>query len=118
MFKTALLVALASATTLVAGEVSGKWVGTIKSGNSAGNTTDRVYLELQRNGDAISGTVTYQDETKRTEKPELTGDQLTFEIHDNPNGVIKFRLTVGENSIKGEATSEYRVIKLVMTQSN
>ena len=54
MFKAVLLVALASAATLVAGEVSGKWVGTIKNGNYVGNTTDRVYLTLQRNGDAIS----------------------------------------------------------------
>ena len=60
----------------------------------------------------------YQDKTARIEKPELTGDQLTFEIPGILNGVIKFRLTVGENAIKGEAASEYRVIKLVMTKSH
>jgi hypothetical protein len=121
MLKTILLVAaFGIAVNLAAAELSGKWVGSMASGNTVGSPTARIYLTLQRNGDAISGTLAYEDESKQVtiEKPALNGDQLTFEVHDNPTRVVKFRLTIGEDSLNGEATSGDRAIQIAMTRPN
>lgn len=118
MFKTAILAAMGLATTLDAGEVSGKWVGTIKSSDAVTNPAGRVYLEFQENDNAISGTISYEGESKRIEKAKLIGSQLTFVVHDRPTGTIKFKLTVGGNSLTGEAIAEDKIIRLVMTRQN
>ena len=120
MLKTVLFIAAFGIASLAAAEVSGKWVGSMASGNSVGSPTARIYLTFQQNGDAITGTVAYGDESKQAaiEEPALNGDQLTFEVHDNPTRVVKFRLTVGEGSLKGEATSGDRTIKIAMTRPN
>jgi hypothetical protein len=57
MFKAVLLVAAGLATALVAGEVSGRWVGTIESANIAANPCRSRLSGAQRNGKSIPGTV-------------------------------------------------------------
>jgi len=121
MVKTPLLVAVFSiALGLAADDVSGKWVGDVASGESAGNPTARIYLTLHRSGDAISGTLAYKDESKqvRLENPSLKDDELTFEVHDNPTRVVRFMLTIGKGSLNGEATSGGQTRKIAMTRPN
>jgi hypothetical protein len=120
VLKTIALVAFLGIGNLAAAEVSGKWIGSMASGNSVGSPTARIYMTFQQSGDSISGTVAYGDESKQApiEKTVLNGNQLTFEVHDNPTRVVKFRLTVGEASLDGEATSADRTIKITVTRPN
>ena len=88
------------------------------SGNSVGSPTATAYLTLRQQGDTLAGTLAYQDETKQVaiERPELKGDQLTFDIHDNPSRMVKFRLTVSEGALNGEGTSGDRVVKIKLNR--
>ena len=111
--KFAVLIACVAISTLLAADVSGKWVGTMPSDNSVGNPTATLYLRIRKHADTILGTIAYQDESRQVaiEKPELKGDQLTFEVHDNPKRIVRFRFTVSEAMLDGEATSGDRVAK-------
>jgi hypothetical protein len=113
-----LLIACAAISTAFAAEISGKWVGSMASGNSVGSPTATVYLNLRQQADAIAGTIAFQDETKQVpiEKPQLKGDQFTFEVHDNPDRVVKFRLTASEETLSGEGTSGEKVVKIKLTR--
>src|SRR5207248_1244318 len=71
-------------------------------------------LTLHLQGQEVSGFLAYQEETRLIpiEKAELHGDQVTFEIHDNPNRSVSFRLTLTDGSLNGEARSADRVAEL------
>jgi hypothetical protein len=60
----------------------------------------------------------YRDETKQApiEAPEVNGDQLTFEVHDNPNRVVKFRFTASEGTLEGEGTSDDGVVRIKLSR--
>jgi hypothetical protein len=121
MLKTLVfLVAIAFAAHLKAADVSGKWVGDMSSGNTVGNPTARVFLTLEVSGDAVSGSLAYQDESKlvQIEKPVLHGDQLTFELHDNPTRIVTFKLTISANALRGSASSGERTIKIALARPN
>ena len=95
-----------------AADISGRWVGTMPSGET-------VYLNLRQQADTLAGTIAFQNETKQVpiEKPGLKGDQFTFEVHDNPQRVVKFRFTVSEGTLDGEGTSGGRVVKVKFDRS-
>jgi len=105
-------------TTLVAEDLSGKWVGTIASGSSNGKSAATVYLAIREQGGGIAGTMAYRDETKQVpiEEPQVKGDQLTFEMHDNPNRVVKFRFTASEGMLEGEGTSDDTVVQIKLSR--
>jgi len=107
-----------AASTLYATDVSGKWVGSMPSGSSTGAPTATIYLNLVQQADAVTGTVAYQDESRQAaiENPALKGDQLTFEVHDNPNKIVRFRFTVSERALDGEGASGDRVMKIKLTR--
>ena len=116
--KILVFVVLVGFTPLFAADLSGKWVGIMTSGSRGGSSTATLFLRLQREADTLAGTVAYQDETKQVaiEKPQLRGDQLTFEVHDNPARIIKFRLTVAEGTLEGEGASGDRVVKIKLNR--
>ncbi len=89
------------------------------SGESVGNREVTVYLNLRQQADTLAGTIAFRDETKQVtiEKPELKGDQFTFEVHDNPQRVVKFRFTVSEGTLDGAGTSGDRVVKVKFNRS-
>jgi hypothetical protein len=116
MVATSRLAALALCAVLAvfAADISGRWIGSMPSGSSNGSSTATVYLHLRQQADTVAGTLAYQDETKQVpiENPELKGDQLTFEVHDNPRRIVKFRFTVLQTRLDGEGTSGDRVVKV------
>ena len=91
-------------------DVFGKWAGTM--GDSERGAV--VYLTVVQRDNAILGTLAYEDESKMVEleNPILTGDELSFEIHDNPNRVVHFRLTISDGSLIGQASSNDRVLQV------
>ena len=56
-------------------------------------------------GEIVSGSVAYQSEAKYTEieHPSTAGDKLVFEVHDNPNRVVTFRLALRGNGTTGRS---------------
>jgi hypothetical protein len=82
-------------------------------------TSEQIYLTLHQKGEIVSGAVAYQSEAKYTEieHPSTAGDKLVFEVHDNPNRVVTFRLALRGNDMDGEATSGNRAAKLKLTKA-
>ena len=82
------------------------------------NASGHLYLNLHQNGQEVSGTLAYEDDTREVAilKAELHGDQLTFEVHDNPTRIVKFRLTVTASALNGEARYEDRVAKVALSR--
>jgi hypothetical protein len=91
-------------------DVFGRWAGTM--GDSERGAF--VYLTIVQRDNAISGTLAYEDESKMVEleNPVLKGGELSFEIHDNPNRVVHFRLTISDGSLIGHASSNNRVLQV------
>jgi hypothetical protein len=91
-------------------DVFGTWAGTM--GDSERGAV--VYLTIVQRDNAISGTLAYEDESKMVEleNPVLNGEELSFEIHDNPNRVVHFRLTISDGSLSGRASSNNRVLQV------
>ncbi len=121
MRKFLLVLAFGIATgNMIAADLFGRWVGNISSRDGVGATSERIYLTLQQTGGAVSGTIAYQDEMRKVklENAEIKGDQLTFEVHDNPTRVVKFRLKMGESALSGDATSGNRVASIALTRPN
>src|SRR4051812_30964066 len=108
-----LIMMLPAIWNLAAADLPTRWAGTMRPAD--GSVAD-VSLKLQQQGDTISGTLAYQDETRQIaiEKPELDRNQLTFQIHDNKNRVVSFRLTLGDDTLSGEARSADRVAEVRM----
>jgi hypothetical protein len=128
-------VACTFVASLLAADVSGKWVGTMASGNGVGAATIKLYLVFHRSGDSISGTAAYGDESKpvQIENPSLNGNEMRFEVHDNPfdlldksadpkhrllrvSRVVKFNLAVSDDGLDGEADCDNRKLKIVMAR--
>jgi hypothetical protein len=88
MFRLFLAV-VGAITTSVAADLPGRWIATIKTG---GSSVD-LFLTLNRQGEALTGTIAYDDEAKQSpiENVAVSGNQLAFEAHDNANQVEPFR---------------------------
>jgi|SRR5579871_738802 len=88
----------------------GKWIGSMET--NGGRVRIFVTLDRFQGGCAgiqcsqtVSGTVATGDETNPVaiEKATIQNNTLTFEIHDNANRLVKFRLTLAGNVLGGEA---------------
>ena len=101
MFRLLLVIAIGTISNLVAADVSGNWSGTMESASGP----IRIFLTVDQHDQGVSGTVSTEDETNQVpiEKPELRGDVLTFQVHDNANRILKFRLTLTSLVLTGEA---------------
>jgi TonB family protein len=109
MFKLFLAV-VGAITTSVAADVPDRWIATIKTG---GSLVD-LFLTLNRQGEVVTGTIAYEDEAKQSpiENVAVSGNQLTFEAHDNANQVVAFRLIVAADSLSGQVTSGGQATKV------
>jgi len=90
MIRLLVLILLAAVNTLVAADLSGKWVGMMETNDSR----VPIDLTLTQNGDGVSGTVVTGNDTTQVpiEKAEFREDDLTFEVHDNADRLVTFRL--------------------------
>jgi hypothetical protein len=104
------LAGVGAITTSVAAEVPGRWIATLKTG---GSSVD-LCLTLNRQGEVVTGTIGYEDEAKLSpiENVAVSGNQLTFEAHDNANQVVAFRLNVADDSLSGQVTSGGQATKV------
>ncbi len=110
-----LLCLFGAATLLCAAEVSGKWVGTSEFTNQAGQIRKGpILMTLTQSGEDVTGTAgPSADRQQGIQNGKVRGDQLTFEIPDS-TGKVVVELTVGDNSLRGEAKfhREYGVITM------
>jgi TonB family protein len=108
-----LVIAAAAINTLVAADLSGKWTGTMETNGRE----VPIYLTLTQNGNAVSGAVVTGKETRqvRIEKVEFHDDELAFEVHDNVDRVVNFRLKLSETTMTGEATVQGQVSKVSLS---
>jgi TonB family protein len=111
MFKFLVLVMLGAVATGVAADSPEKWVASVKT--ASGASVD-IFLTVYRVGESVSGTISYQDETKRSsiERVAVSRNQLTFEAHDNNNQVVAFRLTVANSSLSGQMELADQITKV------
>lgn len=93
-----------AAVLLAAQDISGTWKGTSEFVNRDGETrTGSVQLTLKQNAQQVTGTAGPSAERQNEiRKGKVDGDKLTFEVPD-PTGLVEIGLTIGENTLRGEA---------------
>ena len=113
MFRLLLAIAMVAISNLIAADVSGKWTGTMETNGRLA----RVFMTLNQHGQEVSGSVATGDETRPVaiEKAEVHGDRLTFEVHDNINRIVTFRLALTEGLISGETSDGDQVSKVTLS---
>jgi TonB family protein len=113
MFRLLLVTAIVAISNLVAADVSGKWTGITETNGSR----VRIYVTLNQHNQEISGTVATGDEARPVpiEKAEMLGDQVMFEVHDNANRIVKFRLSLTGAVLGGEAAAGDQVSRVSMS---
>jgi len=97
--KRAIAMLFVSALCLLAGDVSGKYTGTIPNG-------DPVFLILKQDGAKLTGSGgPTEDQQFPMRNGKVEGDKLTFEIVAGDEGqVFKLNLTAKGDTIEGEGT--------------
>jgi TonB family protein len=108
-----LVLAVAAINSLVAADVSGNWAGTMETNGSR----VPISLTLNQNGDGVSGTVVTGSDTRQVpiQKAELRGDELTFEVRDNADRLVNFRLKLSNMTMAGEASVQGQVSKVSLS---
>jgi TonB family protein len=103
-------------TTLLAADVSGKWTGTMETNGGP----MPIYLNLNQNSDGVSGTVVTSTDARQVpiEKAEFRGDELAFEVHDNANRLVNFRLKLADMTMTGAATVQGQVSRVSLSNAN
>jgi hypothetical protein len=106
VFRMVLLSVIGAIGCFAGSDISGPWSGTMETVNGP----VRLYLTLDQHDGQVSGTVATEDDTRQVaiEKPEVRGDVLTFEVHDNANRVVSFRLALTTLALSGDAGTEDR----------
>jgi hypothetical protein len=105
MKKLWLLPCLAAA--LMAGDVSGKWMGHVQVDDPSGGPAidAQVRAELHQTADAITGAIGRQEDQQgeAIRNARLDGKHFTFEVSSTEaNGLIKFVLTFDGDRLDGE----------------
>jgi TonB family protein len=113
MFRLLLVIAIGAISNLVAADLSGKWTGTMETNGSR----VPVHLTLNQHGQELSGTVAAGDDVKpeSIENPAIHGDELTFDVHDNANRIVTFRLTHTNFVLTGEASAGGQVSRVSLS---
>jgi TonB family protein len=96
------LVLAAALECLSAADFGGRWVGAIETNGSP----IPFFLTVSHQESRIVGLVATGTEAKQTpiERPQVEGDNLTFEVPDNAGRVVQFRLSLTGGRIIGEST--------------
>ncbi len=118
-----LLPLLLLAATAFAGDLTGKWAGTLEMKTPDGETrTSDAVMELKQSGDQITGQAgPNEQEMFPIENAKLDGKRLTFTV-SHEGRMLKFELTLMaddklEGSLQGESDSgEKRTGKLTFTK--
>ncbi|BDC52823.1 hypothetical protein F183_A51380 [Bryobacterales bacterium F-183] len=98
--------ALLSAATMLAGDLTGVWVGTLTHNTPEGPRPSPAYAILKQNGTELTGSGgPTEDEQYTIRKAVMSGDKLTFEV-DNDNGPLKFTVTAKGDTIEGDLVQE------------
>jgi len=116
MLRILLAVAIGATGNLIAADVSGRWAGTMETPGGA----VRVYLTVAQHDHTVSGDVSTEDENNPApmEEPEIRGDVLTFQVHDNANRIVRFRLALTNLSMTGESRIDDRVSRVSFWRSD
>jgi hypothetical protein len=98
---------LAAAMTLVAGDVTGTWSGSVKTQREDGTTNeDTAHFVLKQEGAAVSGTVGPNASDQRPiSSGKLEGDNLTFEVIVEQS-VFKAAFRLSGDTLSGEVRRE------------
>jgi TonB family protein len=112
MVRAVLAIALFATTHLPAADFSGRWAGTMETDGSR----IAVYLNLTQYDGKIGGSVATGTSTKPAgiENAELRDGQLTFQVNDNANRPMRFRLTLSGGVLGGEATVGAQLSKVAV----
>jgi hypothetical protein len=96
------LVLAAALECLSAADFGGRWVGAIETNGSP----IPFFLTVSHQESRIVGLLATGTEAKQTpiERPQVEGDNLTFEVPDNAGRVVQFRLSLTGGRIIGEST--------------
>ncbi len=106
---------LGTAAVLLAADVTGTWKGNSEVVNRDGETRQMaVVMNLKQTAEQVTGTAGPAGaEPAEIQKGKVNGDKFTFEADDHGNKV-EVTLTVGENTLRGEAkfNREYGVVTM------
>lgn len=103
-----LLLAGIAATTLVAQNPSGRWVGTVNDGG----VQQRIYLSLRQPGVDLIGTVTYGGEVLSIEHAVINSNKATFETRGISDRVTTFELMLADHRLSGQVNVGGRPLPL------
>jgi hypothetical protein len=112
MRRSLSLVAFLAITHLSAADFSGRWAGIMETNGGRAP----IYLNLSQHGGTISGSVVTGTEMKPAaiDKTELRDEAVFFEVLDNTNRLMRFRLTLNGGVLSGEATVANEVLKIAV----
>jgi len=99
MIRLLVLIAVAATYTLLGADVSGNWGGVMETNGRP----VPIYLKLNQNVYGVFGTlVTINDKRQMPiKKAQLRADELTFEIGDNADRLVTFRLKLSDTKMTG-----------------
>lgn len=109
-----LLALLFSAVTLLAGDITGKWSGTMTTGEEP----HPALLDLKQEGTTVTGTAGPDDgERYPIRDGKVEDKRVTFKVDAGEHGLIGVTLTLdGDDHLSGEAMAdhdgEHRTAKL------
>jgi TonB family protein len=79
-----------------------------------------IVVTLSQHGQELSGSISTSDDTEPSpiENGEIRGDTVTFEMHDNANRIVKFRLALTDGLMRGEVSLGDQVSKLELSPAS
>jgi TonB family protein len=113
MIRSLSVLVVAAVSHLAAADVRGRWTGATEiNGSQIG-----IVVTLSQHDQELSGSVATSGGMSPApiEKAEARGDAVTFEVHDNANRIVKFRLAIADGLMSGEISVGDRVSKLVLS---
>jgi TonB family protein len=112
--RIALLIAFGIISNLMAASLTGKWNGAIYTNDGP----IPISLVVDQDDGKVSGSAATDTMKKGApiENAEIRGDELSFEIHDDRNRVIRFRLILADTALRGEATVGTEVSKVALSR--
>jgi TonB family protein len=117
MYRSFLVLAISGMIQLTAADVRGIWSGTYASAADADARRAGIVLTLRQSGQQLSGTVATSDNTipEPIERVEVRDDVVTFEVHETPNRVVKYRLDLIDGRMTGEISVGDLVFKVELS---
>lgn len=99
----------------MAASIAGKWTGAIYTNN--GPLPVSLVVNDENGNLSGSARTAAMNRGAPIENAEIHGDELSFEIHDDLNRIVRFRLILAGASLGGEATAGTEVSKVTLSRS-